>query len=253
MTNIEKDNFQAIAKSKLSECFVSVDGQPLRPDSIIYIKGSADWPDNHQSMLGTNGMPDGTPTRYKMNLRERLALGDDGSVVSLRGQALNLGEPVLLQTSDNGEGYRYIGDRRLARLIYSTWNGPIPHGLEVDHFNRKRDDDRLCNLRLVTHAANMRNRSPVVNSSWLASDLVLLIPIKSGDPVLVHPTAAYALVRSPNTWKLLHGHRRTANGWFAIVNPSQTDVTAYFRICLELNRAGLMDKCLALLASKGVA
>jgi len=37
-------------------------------------------------------------------------------------------------------------------------NGPIPEGLFIDHINRVRFDNRINNLRLVTHSENMLNR-----------------------------------------------------------------------------------------------
>lgn len=248
MNKVESDNFVAIAGSNLARCFITVDGQSLRPDSIFYIKESADWSPDYTHMLGTNGMPDGAPTRYKMNLRERLAVGEDGSMVSLRGHALKLDEPVVLRPGDNGEGYNYINGKRMARLVYSTWNGCIPDCLEVDHLNRKRNDDRLCNLRLTTHSDNLRNTNRTRLHGWSASDKVLLIPMKSGDPVFVHPSDAYEIVGDHNTWKLLHGQRRTAGGWGAIINPTQNMVRGYFRAYQEFDRDGLLEKCLALVA-----
>lgn len=248
MTAAERENFRAVAHSNLARCFVTIDGQALRPDSVFYIKGSADWSPDYQHFLGTHGMPDGSPTMFRMNLKERLAVGLDSSVVSLRGHALRLTEPIVLKTRDNGEGYNYIGSKRLARLVYETWGGVIPSGMEVDHMNRVRSDDRLANLRLVTHSQNQANRKPVFRRSWAATDRVLLIPVKSGDPVFVHPSQAYSVVRDCNTWKLLHGQRLTANGWFAIMNPTASDVAAYFKVYPELMQTGLLDACLALVA-----
>lgn len=246
MTAAERENFMAVAHSNLARCFVTIDGQAMRPDSVFYIKGDADWNADYQHMLGTDGLPDGTPTMFRLNLKERLAVGLNGIVVSLRGHALGLSEPVVLKTRDNGEGYRYIGAKRLARLVYETWGGAIPSGMEVDHMNRVRSDDRLANLRLVTHSQNQANRKPVFRRSWAATDRVLLIPIKSGDPVVVHPSQAYAIVRDYNTWKLLHGQRLTAGGWFAIMNPTVADVSGYFKAYPELMQTGLLDACLAL-------
>lgn len=248
MDKLESENFAVIASSRLARCFIPVDGQALRPDSVFFVLGSADWSPDYQHMLGTDGMPDGTPAIYKMNLKERLAFGSDGSVISLRGRALSLGEPIVRKTQDNGEGYNYADSKRLARLIWETFYGQIPAGMEIDHMNRKRNDDRLSNLRLVTHSQNSRNRKYVEPRSWMDGDRVLLIPVKSGNPVLVHPSDAYEIIRDCNTWKLLHCQRVTANGWGAMVNPTKAQVRGYFRAHKEFNREGLLDACLALVA-----
>lgn len=54
-----------------------------------------------------------------------------------------------------------IGGRVLsaARLAWQLVNGPIPDGLEIDHINRVRTDNRISNLRLVTRVENLENRT----------------------------------------------------------------------------------------------
>lgn len=44
------------------------------------------------------------------------------------------------------------------RLIWFWVYGEYPEH-EIDHINHIRDDNRLCNLRQVTHAQNCRNRT----------------------------------------------------------------------------------------------
>ena len=44
------------------------------------------------------------------------------------------------------------------RLIWEHVNGPIPAGLSIDHINGDRADNRIGNLRLVTHQENIRYR-----------------------------------------------------------------------------------------------
>lgn len=44
------------------------------------------------------------------------------------------------------------------RIIWEMVNGPIPEGMEIDHINGRRGDNRLANLRLVTPSGNMRNK-----------------------------------------------------------------------------------------------
>lgn len=44
------------------------------------------------------------------------------------------------------------------RLIWVMMNGEIPAGLEIDHINGVRSDNRLKNLRMVTDRQNAVNR-----------------------------------------------------------------------------------------------
>ncbi len=63
--------------------------------------------------------------------------------------------------ANNGYAVRLSDERRvkLHRLILERILGsPIPHGMEPDHINRDRCDNRRCNLRVVNHTANMVNR-----------------------------------------------------------------------------------------------
>lgn len=43
-------------------------------------------------------------------------------------------------------------------------NGDIPNGMQIDHINHIRNDNRLENLRLVTNAENQMNNSIRSNS-----------------------------------------------------------------------------------------
>lgn len=43
------------------------------------------------------------------------------------------------------------------RLVYETFVAEIPEGLEIDHINGIRNDNRLENLRVVTHKENTNN------------------------------------------------------------------------------------------------
>ncbi len=54
----------------------------------------------------------------------------------------------------NGKGYLTIGLRKegksyrkkVHRIVWEAYNGPIPHDKEINHVNEKRDDNRLENL-----------------------------------------------------------------------------------------------------------
>jgi hypothetical protein len=64
--------------------------------------------------------------------------------------------------TNGGKGYIHlrVGKTfKLAhRLIWEHVNGPIPKGMSIDHINGVRSDNRIVNLRLVTHQENIRYR-----------------------------------------------------------------------------------------------
>lgn len=54
------------------------------------------------------------------------------------------------------------GKKKLAqvhRLVWEAFMGKIPEGYEIDHINTVRDDNRLENLRCVTHKENQNNET----------------------------------------------------------------------------------------------
>lgn len=59
-------------------------------------------------------------------------------------------------------GYRdvhYNGKHYLAhRIIWEMHNGPIPEVAEIDHVNHNRLDNRIENLRMVSHSENQKNQ-----------------------------------------------------------------------------------------------
>ena len=45
------------------------------------------------------------------------------------------------------------------RVCYLLAYGSLPDDMQVDHINHMRDDNRLCNIRLVDNTTNSRNAS----------------------------------------------------------------------------------------------
>lgn len=64
----------------------------------------------------------------------------------------------------NKNGYVQLPNGQLLhRVIWEVFKGEIPQGMEIDHINTIRDDNRLENLRLVTHKENCNNPISVEN------------------------------------------------------------------------------------------
>lgn len=61
--------------------------------------------------------------------------------------------------NDNGHGYRTVAvagrTAYVHRIVFETLVGEIPDGYEIDHIDNSRDNNRLDNLRLVTHHDNL--------------------------------------------------------------------------------------------------
>ena len=67
------------------------------------------------------------------------------------------------QRKSNSDGYRQVNIKgkkyKVHRIVMLMCYGFYGEGLEVDHINHVRNDNRLVNLRFVTHGENSKNKS----------------------------------------------------------------------------------------------
>lgn len=87
------------------------------------------------------------------------------------------------------------------RAIWETFNGPITGGLEIDHDNTDRTDNRLSNLKLVTHKMNMRNP---ISVNKMSTDFGKKYFLHFG----LHKMDNLKLYRNEYMWFKRHGHCR---------------------------------------------
>lgn len=86
--------------------------------------------------------------------------GDDGKIFSLRKKSGTWRE---LKPGKTYNGYLYficfqngVGKHiRVHRAVWEAFHGPIPQGLETNHINTIRNDNRLVNLELVSRSQNL--------------------------------------------------------------------------------------------------
>lgn len=93
----------------------------------------------------------------RWNEEYKVYVSDDGELFSERVgkcklEYLNNGY-ARWSTNRNHKKIRIL----VHRLVWETFNGKIPEDMEIDHINRCKTDNKLSNLRCVSHIQNMQN------------------------------------------------------------------------------------------------
>ena len=111
-----------------------------------------------------------------MNINERyLAASKLFTYCEITGIVRRLSTGTIQQSKDR-DGYLVTtfsasGSRhniKLHRLAWFISNGFLP--VEIDHINRDKTDNRICNLRNVNHLENCQNRLQTGNGVSYRSD-----------------------------------------------------------------------------------
>jgi hypothetical protein len=100
----------------------------------------------------------------KFNSKYNVYVSKDGLIYYVKNDKL------VLRNHNLQDGYvkcqTKLGQKYVHRIVYETFCGEIPEGFEIDHINAVRDDNRLCNLQLMTHIENAR-KAHCGKSSWM--------------------------------------------------------------------------------------
>ena len=82
------------------------------------------------------------------------------------GNVINIIKQLPHKGNKNQKGYLICMVRKHAqpsqkmyqvhRFVWECFNGVIPEGKVIDHINNNKEDNRLCNLQLVTHQQNCK-------------------------------------------------------------------------------------------------
>lgn len=93
-----------------------------------------------------------------LGLEDRYLISDCGKVYSLRSKR-------FMKIHNDRKGYEVVGlsrdkvdfNKKVHRLVYEAFKGKIPDGLQINHINCIKDDNRLHNLEVVTPLENVRH------------------------------------------------------------------------------------------------
>ena len=95
------------------------------------------------------------------------------------GNVINIIKKVPNKGTKNHSGYmqccvrKYGGKQKkysVHRFVWKCFNGIIPEGKVIDHINNDKEDNRLCNLQLLTQQDNCKKSSKNRDYTFVAKN-----------------------------------------------------------------------------------
>lgn len=101
------------------------------------------------------------------------------------------------------------------RLAWEALYGPIPPGMEINHINGIKNDNRLINLELVTHQQNMAHakRTGLTPRSTVKERPLLAYNVNTGDGLYCRNSRAAKSLGFHNATSVAKGLRSSDKGW----------------------------------------
>lgn len=100
----------------------------------------------------------------KYNKKYNRWITDDGKVYRQSKEGLF----IECKQNNNGGYLRVVtkeGNIYVHRMVYETFIGNIPNGMEVDHIDTDKSNNNLSNLRLCTRTENNNNKLTKIHRS----------------------------------------------------------------------------------------
>jgi hypothetical protein len=86
---------------------------------------------------------------------------DDMYYIGSHGEVYSMYSNTLLKHSIDHDGYHRVDihgkHMKVSRLVFLTWNGPIPEGKVIRHLDDDKDNDCCLNLVLGSQKDNMND------------------------------------------------------------------------------------------------
>lgn len=102
----------------------------------------------------------GEATDFNPNKKWKVCYFDSDYLISDDGEIWNNKLKKMLIPSKRNEYLRASMKNKkysIHRLVWETFNGPIPEGYCIDHIDGNRANNSISNLRLTTQSENMKN------------------------------------------------------------------------------------------------
>lgn len=101
------------------------------------------------------------------------AASRDGQIIHIIPQVFNSGNKK--DTDYTKCKVRKYGDKnqktyQIHRFVWECYNGIIPNDKVINHINDKKEDNRLCNLRVVTQQENWKKSAKKRDYSFVANN-----------------------------------------------------------------------------------
>lgn len=142
-------------------------------------------------------------------------VSDLGNVRSLTKQS----NGALMKLSVHNNDYRRINLTNMSMsckyvrkyvhvLVWTSFKGDVPEGYDVDHINKIRSDNRLCNLRLLSVLENRGAKGSDNHNSKLSEKDILDIRSSSDSRLVISKkynihVGTVSSIRSKKHWSWL--------------------------------------------------